>query len=242
VCANGTRLDSRHAEAELGGAYVLQRIGRIGLSAASTTWKLANDRWLNIDTVSPPLQLKADSTPIESAFHDNYPYASLDYWDLRRIVVRVAPTHHDVVYDLGCGLGRVVCLFARHPVKKVVGVEINPLFHGRLLDNAQRLRGRRSVIEIRNEDATRTAIGDGTVFVFVNPFGPETLESVLDRMRDSTHKYPRSIRLVYVNPLAGHRDLFAKQQWLRTDPAMRTLHGLDILFFRNSWKTPAEHE
>jgi len=206
------------------------------LAAASTSWKFVNDRWLNIDTLTLPVRAEAD-TGIESRFHDNYPYASLDYWDLRRIIARVAPTSQDVVYDLGCGLGRVLCLFARHPVKKVVGVEINAAFRDRLFDNSRRLRGRHSVIEIRNEDASRTVVGDGTVFVFVNPFGPETLRSVLDNVRESTQLRPRVIRLVYVNPLAGQRELFASQTWLRADPPMRTLHGLDILFFRNGGDT-----
>jgi SAM-dependent methyltransferase len=202
----------------------------------SLTWKLANDRWLNIDTLSLPDGAEAGAA-IESRLHDNYPYASLDYWDLRRIIARIAPANQDVVYDLGCGLGRVVCLFARHSVKKVVGVEINPAFRGRLLDNARRLRGRRSLIEIRNEDASRTQLEDGTVFVFVNPFGPETLHAVLARVRDSIQTWPRLIRLVYVNPLAGQRRLFAGQTWLRADPPMRTLHGLDILFFRSQADT-----
>jgi SAM-dependent methyltransferase len=214
----------------------IQELKKTGLGTASIWWKLVNDRWLNIDTISLPVGAEGDAAMV-SRFYDNYPYASLDYWDLRRIIARIAPTSQDVVYDLGCGLGRVVCLFARHPVKKVIGVEINPAFLNRLLDNARRLRGRRSIIEIRNEDAGRTEVGDGTVFVFVNPFGPDTLHSVLASIRESIRVRPHTVRLVYVNPLAGQRELFAEQAWLRADPPMRTLHGLDIFFFRTRTDT-----
>lgn len=160
--------------------------------------------------------------------------ASVDYWDLRRILKRVAPGPMDVVFEIGAGLGRVACMFAQYPVRKVVAIELNPTNCERLTRNAQTLRGRRCPIEIRSEDAAQTCYDGGTVFFLYNPFGPDTLSEVLAKVRTSSLSEPRSMRLIYVNPEAGHRQVFAQQSWLADDGRMRTLHGLDVFFFRNA--------
>jgi len=201
-------------------------------------WKTANDRWLNIETVNAPIRPATSMHNPATKHQDNFAFASVDYWDLRRILHRVAPSAQDVVFEIGAGLGRAACLFARYPIRKVVAIELNPVLCEHLAQNARTLRGRRCQIEIRSEDAVQTRFDDGTIFFLYNPFGPDTLRDVLANVRSSQLAVPRPVQLVYVNPQAGHRAVFSQQAWLSDAGRMRTLHGLDVFFFRTSRGTP----
>lgn len=116
---------------------------------------------------------------------DGARYEPMPYWLLGRVVRRLVPTPDDVVFDIGCGRGRVVAVFARYPVRRVVGVELDPELARAAADNARRVRGRRAPVEIRCCDARGACYDDGTIFVMCNPFGRETLGHVLGRMQRS---------------------------------------------------------
>jgi SAM-dependent methyltransferase len=200
--------------------------------AAAVAWKRANDRWLNIDTLTVPAMPVAASGSLTSALGDNFAFSSVDYWDVRRIVSRVQLAPEEVVYEIGAGLGRVVCLFGRQKIRKVVAVELNPILAERIRKNAQSLRGRRCPVEVTCADAATATLEEGTLFFFFNPFGADTLSAVLSNIKRSIDSRPRAIRLIYVNPQPEHAALFAGQPWLSDAGRMRTLHGLEVRLFR----------
>ena len=115
--------------------------------------------------------------------------------------------------DIGCGMGRVVCLFARAKIKKSIGVEISAELAKIARLNAQRLRGRKAVIEIIVADAAEADYSEGTIFFLLNPFGRETLEAVLDRIKPSVEAFPRHIQILYVNPF--HEEVLKGCGWLK---------------------------
>jgi precorrin-6B methylase 2 len=119
----------------------------------------------------------------------------------------------DVFYDVGCGAGRVLCVVAQGRIRKCVGVELTPQLCHLARENARNLRGGHTAIEIVEGDATRADYSDGTVFFFYNPFGAETLEEVLRRIRESVLLRPRRIQCIYLNPTARH--VFENQGWLK---------------------------
>jgi precorrin-6B methylase 2 len=86
--------------------------------------------------------------------------------------VRIAD--HDVVMDIGCGMGRVLCVFARRRLKKCIGIEFSGELAGIAERNARALRGRRAPIEIRIGDAAEADYTEGTIFWIYNPFGERT--------------------------------------------------------------------
>lgn len=200
----------------------------------SLLWKKSNDWLLGIDTITVPERDKTAAGAAITAFDDSYAYSSPDYADLRRVIRRLALKPADVVYDFGCGLGRFVCLAARQRVAKVVGIEINSALLDRCRRNVRSLRGRKSAIDLRGEDASVTDLGGGTVFFLFNPFGPSTFQAVLANLERSLKTNPRGFRLVYFNPQAGHKGLLQKQGFLILETTLHSLHGLEVLFFRNA--------
>src|ERR1022692_2032257 len=99
-------------------------------STLKRSWVRLNDGALNIRTAPPsPTQLHSPSwwrgqrSP-QAKYEDNFIYASPDYWNLYRTVRKLRLTTNDVFYDLGCGMGRVLCVVAQNAVKQCVGVEL----------------------------------------------------------------------------------------------------------------------
>ena len=159
----------------------------------------ANDKYYGIRTES------VDSFRFRNVCADATRYEAIPYWLLRRIVRLVSPCPEDVFFDVGCGKGRALALFSRCPIKKCVGIEIDPALGEVARRNAAALRGRLAPIEIRVQNATEADYDSGTVFFLFNPFGAATLAAVLARIQESLVKLPRRICIVYYNPL--HLDL-----------------------------------
>ncbi|MEJ0093727.1 MAG: methyltransferase domain-containing protein [Methylocella sp.] len=133
----------------------------------------------------------------------------LVFWFLGRIVFR----HDDVFFDVGCGDGRALCYVARRRLLKVVGVELSPVFAEKAQANARNLKRRLSPIEVRCGDAVDMDYSAGTVFFFFNPFGAKTLKLVLDNIKQTIESNPRSIRIIYLNPV--HSSVFRSSGWLK---------------------------
>jgi precorrin-6B methylase 2 len=168
----------------------------------------AIERWLNIHTAyRHPKRYRLDTQ-----FADAVPNESVDYVLLRKLMKPLMLSPHDVLYDVGCGVGRVLCVFARCNIRKCIGIEFDPQLAEIAEHNSKRLRGRRAEIEIHCGDAAAADYSDGTIYWFFNPFGSHTLHSVMDRIERSVSDEPRLIRIVYVNPL--HEDVLKRFDWL----------------------------
>jgi SAM-dependent methyltransferase len=182
------------------------------LRAAFSEVRSAHERWmdrrLNIDTRSAPHTWALE----RSRFADDNQNEPLHYFLLHRYARPLRLRPDDVVVDIGCGTGRVVCWFARQPVARCIGIELSADLAELARANAARLRGRRATVEIINADAAAVDYADGTVFVLNNPFGPATLELVLARIRQSVDERPRRVRLAYITP--RHEDVFVDAGWL----------------------------
>lgn len=194
-------------------------------------WRALNESWLGITTTEDtPVAGAPDQNRPTTRHADNYAYSTPDYLDLRRILGRARLAPADVFYDIGCGMGRVVCLAARHRVTKSVGIELNPGLAAVARCNAERLRGRRAPIEVRVADAVTADLGDGTIYYLFNPFGAETLRAVLANIERSLAARPRDVRFIYVNP--QHADAFTDARWLESYDTLKTFRQLDVRFYR----------
>jgi SAM-dependent methyltransferase len=190
-------------------------------SARTTVWI---DRMLNIDTVSLPAKPISRSARFDDAFW----YEGFSYLKLWRYVRLVKPSDEDVVFDVGCGMGRILCVFARRPVKKCIGIEVSAELAERARQNALRLRGRRAPIEIIVADAAEADYSDGTIYCLYNPFGARTLSVVMARIRESVKSHPRRIDVIYFNALCDN--VLQSCRWLRC------YHRRESLF-KKQWGT-----
>lgn len=163
------------------------------------------------------------------AYHSSF--AMLDHLGLNK---------SDVVVDLGAGKGRVVCAAATYPVKRVVGIEIDP--HLALVGqrNAISMRGRRAPIDFQCLSATDYNYDDTTVITLFNPFGSETMHQVLALLEASLARKPRDLRIIYCNPVLSPQ--LAAKPWLKlyecwTPPTWSRLK-FPVHFYRNVTQTP----
>lgn len=113
--------------------------------------------------------------------------------------------------DLGAGKGRALLLAAGCGFRSVIGVESSP----RLCAAAQRNIGiaaaRRPGVRLALHcaDAASFAIPADVAVVFLfNPFGPDGVAAVVDRLTASLRDAPRDLSVVYVHPRCA--DLFLR--------------------------------
>lgn len=167
------------------------------------------DGMLNIDTVSPP----AKSINYHTRFDDFQRDDAYSYLKLWKCINMLKPSDEDVIYDIGCGMGRMLCVFARRPVRKCVGIEISTEYAERARQNVKRLKGSKAPIEIIIADASEADYSGGTIYCLFNPFGTKTLEVVLERIHQSVKQCPRRIRVAYLN--AAFENVLESCGWLR---------------------------
>lgn len=178
------------------------------LIVGARDWRTAIiDRWLRIHTTGE--RTRPDGT----AFDDSLHYGAIDYLLLRRLMKPLRFGSSDVVFEVGCGMGRTVCCFARRRVGKCVGIEMDPVLAEIAAVNARRMRGRRAPIDIRVGDAALADYTEGTIFWFNNPFGAATMSAVLRAIELSLAARPRSIQIAYCHPCQEH--VLAACTWLR---------------------------
>lgn len=108
-----------------------------------------------------------------------------------------------VFVDYGSGRGRVLIYLSTYPTGKIYGVEFSDYlcedakknvnhFDSSLLNNR---------IHIINADATQfQPPKDCNVFFYNNPFGPEILEPVLQKVDESLATEKKDIYAIYYNP------------------------------------------
>ena len=173
------------------------------------------DRHLGVDTEAESRQ----GGGAASVFGDDHIYAPVRYLTLWRFLSRIDWSPDDVFVDIGCGLGRPLMVMARHALTACIGIEYDPALAERGRHNARALRGRRCPIEIVCADAAAADYNSGTVFWLANPFGPRTLETVLERIHQSTFENPRAIKIIYVHP--EFMDVFERANWLIYAGAMK---------------------
>ena len=211
------------------------------VTAVKPLWTECNELILNIETQESHRVLGVASNSSrpwwraefsEKAVHDDgTSYGSPDYWYVRKIVRIAKPGPADVVYDLGSGKGRILCVLARKRVRKCVGVELFEPLCEMARKNAARLRGRKSPIEVICDDAAKADLSEGTIYFMFNPFGPATMRDVIGNIHTSLLYNPRTITVVYYNAL--YEPVLEAGGWLERYYHFDTAGGLRVSFWRN---------
>lgn len=123
---------------------------------------------------------------------------------LKRILPSREVTKDDVFIDFGSGMGRVVLQAAQYPFKRVIGVELSPQLHAVAEENVDRAspHQRCKEIELVNRDVLYYDLPDDvTVAFFNNPFAGYIFQSVVRNLVESVARNPRTLRIVYLNPV-----------------------------------------
>jgi hypothetical protein len=114
---------------------------------------------------------------------------------------------------VGCGKGRATCCASTYLLKKVIALDVNQSLVDTAIDNASRMRRRKSKVIGLVSDATQFNYDDVTVIYMYNPFGRDTMESMMCRVAESYARNPRPLKIAYANNL--HEEPLFAQSWLK---------------------------
>lgn len=176
--------------------------------SAATTRKLSRLTMLASDALVD-LQLGIwTAGPLRRRMPDgnarNVHYEPLRYPAIRALERRLALGPDDVVCDIGCGKGRVLCWFSRLPIAGVVGIDLDASLTVAAERNLRTLRGRRAQAQVLTEDATQADFDGVSVIIMFNPFGEAVMRAVLQSLRQSLERSPRLVRIAYMSPTQAH--------------------------------------
>ena len=144
---------------------------------------------------------------------ENRSYGTTSYNVIFAILDALRLEPDDVLVDLGCGMGRVVCCAARCRLQEVIGVEYEQELALVARANAEHLRGRRTTVSIVNIGAQDFDYAHGTVFYLYNPFAEAIVRQVMTRLEKSLAHRARPIRIVYMTPRS--EEVALESEWLQ---------------------------
>jgi SAM-dependent methyltransferase len=131
-------------------------------------------------------------------------YRPVGWLMLRRILPPSAVTMDDVFLDIGSGKGRAVLLAAAYRFRRVIGVELSTQLVDIAQDNVDRCTARLRCADVVlvNADAVEYEIPDDVTVVFMNnPLRGANFAAVVEHVLDSYDRRPRTMRIVYANPI-----------------------------------------
>jgi SAM-dependent methyltransferase len=175
-----------------------------------------------------------DSDALGFTSADYHAYEPSGWRQLRRGLRGLPAGRGETFVDVGCGKGRVIAQAARHPFRRVVGVEYSPELaaHARRLVEAQRDQWRAGDVEIVTADATQWAVPEDVTVVYAyNVLHGDAFRSQLDRLADSVERAPRTLWFIYANP--EHEEIVlehpafelwkrrGRRRWWRSDDPRR---------------------
>jgi precorrin-6B methylase 2 len=160
---------------------------------------------------------------------DSFEYSAMNYSKVQSVLQHLSLQSSDIFVDVGCGKGRVVCCAARHPCRKVIGVEYSEDLCRQARTNSERLRGRKAPVLIHNGIAEEFDYTKATTLFFFRPFGGTTLDAVLHRINHDTRQ--EIVRFAFVNPSAEHDEVFARHSWLERYDYWKVDRGADSVSY-----------
>lgn len=145
-------------------------------------------------------------------------YMPASYLLLEDIFSRLPVDNLNHFVDIGSGKGRALCVAAHNRFKKVTGID----FSGELCTRAEsNLLLTKKIFpslnySLINKDACAVEIPpDADCIFFFNPFDQVIMSAVTNNIIDSYKKNPRTIYIVYLNPLykndllqAGFKEIY----------------------------------
>jgi SAM-dependent methyltransferase len=136
---------------------------------------------------------------------DIHAYEAVPAWLVREAIASIPLQPYVFTFvDLGSGKGRALLAASEFPFAKIVGVEISRELHRTAQENVVRYRSETqqcTAFSLHCVNAKEYAFGPEPLVLFLsNPFGKNTMRSVLANLEVSLRANPREAYVVYVNP------------------------------------------
>ena len=168
--------------------------------------------------------LRVDTTAATVGWHDRLlglfhsPYQPTDPALFHEMLASLQIDFREFTFiDIGSGKGRALLLAANYPFRRILGVELFPTLHRIAQENIRKFKSdsqRCFAIEAICGDArTFTFPPEATVLYLFNPLPEAGLVEMLRNLEASLQRHPRSVFVLYHNPLL--EPLLTKQGWLQ---------------------------
>jgi precorrin-6B methylase 2 len=167
-------------------------LSKLGKNIHEVIQEHRNEREYGIETSGGSYCTDDDTT-----YHDSHMYSPIPYSDLERIIFRLNCNSQDVFVDIGCGKGRVLVFVAQTKIKKIIGIEFRKDLAEDAIQNIKKIKNKLLHIKIINADAAKCDLREGTIFFMYSPFGESTFKAVIENIKSTYVKNPRSISIVY---------------------------------------------
>lgn len=146
------------------------------------------------------------STILKEGGHPQY--GEIPYDSAAHIIDDLQLTRHDVFYDLGSGVGKLVIqVYLTTPVKRSVGIEISPTRWNIAESSRKELATDDHMVQGRelafiNQNISKASLSDATVcFISGITFPQQLIQSVMDRLSSLDH----DVKVLSVLPLPPHK-------------------------------------
>ena len=159
------------------------------------------------ELVSGILQIREPSEPDLLRSPEMVPYQPTPVRHILHMIAASALSEHDVLVDLGSGLGHVPLLASMLAGVRAVGIEIQPAYVASAQECAQSLNLSRVRFDLA--DARAADLSIGTVFYLYSPFTGSILTGVLKALRMESTRRP--IKICSLGPCTCR---VANERWL----------------------------
>ena len=130
--------------------------------------------------------------------------------------------NEDILMDIGCGKGKVMCICSRYPFRKILGLELSPDLAAVARRNFKTLGLDRCEV-IVGDAAVFTDYDECTFLYMFNPVPEEVFRSLLANVTESLLRRPRKCVLIYMNPL--YHDMIEKESPFRLRHTVKAAIG-----------------
>ena len=151
----------------------------------------------------------------EDAHH--YPYEPTPYAVLQKVADAGWVTQDDVLFDLGCGKGRVSLFLAAVTGCRCIGIDFLESFVEEARKNAADA-GLEEAVRFACERAEACTVPAEVTAVFLfNPFSVTILKAALARLSASWYEAPRRMKVMAYYPSEDYVAALMQEDWLTFD-------------------------
>lgn len=134
-------------------------------------------------------------------------YMPVSYDVIEDIFQHYSPADSKHFIDIGCGKGRAMCVAAQLGATKMTGIDFSKEFCDQGKLNLLKTQQNFPALQFKvlNNDAFYFDIPDDADCIFMfNPFDEVIMSGVIENIEMSLERAPRSIIIIYANPMQKH--------------------------------------
>ena len=142
---------------------------------------------------------------LNNDYENNNHYQGASYYVLSILFNKIKKYSNDKSFiDYGCGKGRVLIMAALEGFDPIKGIDLAKELCEISLSNIDKVKTKigTTTIDVIQADATNyNEIDNIHIFFFFNPFGRSVMNQVIIQIEESKKRNPRTVYIIYVNPL-----------------------------------------